>query len=104
MSSSPVQPVICETVDEAHYRLTGVLDRDTVPAFWSDKANWLPKGTTYTVALSGLERIDSAGMAMLLHLRRYASEQNHQLIWAEVPDQLNTLLKLSNVDTLFYQG
>lgn len=62
--SAQQQPVRCETVAGSRYALTGVLDRETVPAFWSERDNWLPKEAEFTFVLSGLERIDSAGMAM----------------------------------------
>lgn len=90
------------TAGDGHqYDLSGRLDRDTVPAFWRQRDQWLPDAAALSLDLSALSRVDSAGMAMLLHLDKQLRNQGQQVRYQGVPEQLKLLLKLSNLDTFF---
>ncbi|NAW65670.1 STAS domain-containing protein [Photobacterium halotolerans] len=86
--------------ENGHYRLSGVLERDTVPAFWQQRREWMPQDAKVTIELSELSRVDSAGMVMLLHLHRELTQAGRHLVLQGVPQQLLTLLRLSHVDTV----
>ncbi|KAB2824140.1 MULTISPECIES: STAS domain-containing protein [Aliivibrio] len=91
---------LCETkIDEIH--LNGALDRETVPNIWKELTEWKPKSTQVKVDLGHVNRIDSAGVVLLLHLIEHAKNQNCHIMLAFVPDQLITLIQLSNVESLF---
>ncbi|PKF51419.1 STAS domain-containing protein [Enterovibrio nigricans] len=94
-------PLSIERHTNGHYCLSGELDRDTVPPFWKCRTNWLPEGKTVTLDLAALQRVDSAGMAMLLHLQQLLNENHQSLILRNVPEPLRMLLTLSNVESLF---
>nr|WP_205743875.1 STAS domain-containing protein [Grimontia sedimenti] len=81
--------------------MSGELDRDTVPAFWSRRADWLPSDKQVVLDLSSLKRVDSAGMAMLLHLQQELNDRQQALMLSNTPSQLSVLLQLSNVESLF---
>ncbi|MDD1792021.1 STAS domain-containing protein [Enterovibrio makurazakiensis] len=83
------------------YCLSGELDRDTVPPFWSRRAEWLPSDSHVVLDLSLVKRVDSAGMAMLLHLQQQLNVNQQTLILSNTPSQLKVLLQLSNVESLF---
>ncbi|ATF09798.1 STAS domain-containing protein [Candidatus Enterovibrio altilux] len=83
-----------------HYCLSGTVDRDTVPQFWDRIAYWYPKESAITLNLAEVKRIDSAGMAMLLHLHQQFKNNNQTLTLCHIPIQLSILLKLSNVENL----
>ncbi|OOE60267.1 hypothetical protein BZG13_00275 [Salinivibrio sp. ML323] len=87
--------------DGQQYHLSGRLDRDTVPDFWRQREQWLPADTAFSLDLSALSRVDSAGMAMLLHLDKQLRSQGQQVRYQGVPEQLKLLLTLSNLDTFF---
>ncbi|STO56361.1 Predicted NTP binding protein (contains STAS domain) [Grimontia hollisae] len=80
--------------------MSGELDRDTVPAFWHRRADWLPSDERVLLDLSSLKRIDSAGMAMLLHLQQTLIENHQTLVLSGIPTQLRVLLQLSNVENI----
>ena len=91
---------LCEAkADEIH--LNGALDRETVPNIWNKLTEWKPKATQVKVDLAHVNRIDSAGVVLLLHLIEHAKNQNCHIMLAFVPDQLITLIQLSNVESLF---
>lgn len=83
---------------ENHYFLSGRLDRDTVPLFWQTRGQWLCRDASMVIDLSELDRIDSAGMAMLLHLQQVIIERQQKVAFINIPLQLKTLMQLSNVD------
>ncbi|WP_274883257.1 STAS domain-containing protein [Vibrio harveyi] len=91
-------------------KLTGALDRDSVPSLWAVAQQWGPSQTELECSLQEIERIDSAGMVMLIHLLEHAKKQNCHIMLSFVPAQLRTLFQLSNVESLVakhiqnYQG
>lgn len=82
------------------YALSGALDRDEVPALWAVIKQWQPESEKVVVSLSEVKRVDSAGMAMLIHLIEHAKIKNCHIMLSFVPEQLLTLFKLSNVVSL----
>ncbi|OLQ85267.1 NTP-binding protein [Vibrio ponticus] len=78
--------------------LIGALNRDTVPELWNQLKLWQPTQAELEISLAGVERVDSAGMVMLIHLLEHAKKQNCHIMLSFVPTQLSTLLALSNVD------
>ncbi|HAS63058.1 MAG TPA: NTP-binding protein [Vibrio sp.] len=87
-----------QQVDDSHCELSGVLNRDSVPELWNQLKTWQPQQTSLEVSLAHVERVDSAGMVMLIHLLEHAKKQNCHIMLSFVPTQLSTLLALSNVD------
>ncbi len=78
--------------------LLGILDRETVPALWTFIQKWQTTESQLELSLEHIERIDSAGMVMLIHLIEHAKIQNCHIMLSFVPEQLNTLFQLSNID------
>ena len=87
--------------ENGHYCLSGALERDTVPAFWQQRQQWMPADSAVTLDLAAVTRVDSAGMVMLLHLCQQLRQQGAELHLLNVPEQLNTLLRLSHVESMF---
>lgn len=54
--------------------LTGALDRDSVPSLWAFAQQWKPSQTELECSLEEIERVDSAGMVMLIHLLEHAKK------------------------------
>ncbi|MEI8671868.1 lipid asymmetry maintenance protein MlaB [Vibrio sp. SA48] len=98
MSHSQWQPLSSQSVV-----LSGALDREYVPDLWKFIKQWAPTGSTLDVELKQVERIDSAGMVMLIHLIEHAKKRNCHIMLSFVPEQLRTLFQLSNVESLIAQ-
>ncbi|MCC2525258.1 STAS domain-containing protein [Vibrio coralliilyticus] len=86
------------SVSDGHYQITGALDRESVPALWRSLCNWKVTSPTIEISLEQVERVDSAGMVMLIHLLEHAKKQNCHIMLSFVPKQLLTLFQLSNVE------
>ncbi|MCJ2378335.1 STAS domain-containing protein [Vibrio sp. ZSDZ34] len=79
---------------------SGQLDREVVPLLWRDLKQLKYAQNELLVSLEKVERIDSAGMVMLIHLIEHAKSQNCHIMLSFVPEQLMTLIQLSNVESL----
>ena len=86
--------------ENGYYCLSGALERDTVPAFWRQRHEWMPQDARVKLDLSALARVDSAGMVMLLHVYQQLSRNGCELMLLNVPEQLITLLRLSHVESM----
>lgn len=90
--------------------LSGNLDREHVPHLWRFAQTWQPRHSEVELSLKAVDRVDSAGMVMLIHLIEHAKKRNCHIMLSFVPAQLGTLFQLSNVDAVVadhiqsYQG
>ncbi len=82
------------------FYLNGELDRETVPLFWQQQQQQMPQQSTVVLDLSELTRVDSAGMAMLIHIAQNYQKAGGTLTIANPPQQLVTLLRLSHAEGL----
>jgi ABC-type transporter Mla MlaB component len=53
-----------------------------------------------TVSLRGVERVDTAGLAVLLHIVREASQNKTDILFKDAPAQLLALAQLSSLTKL----
>ncbi|SJL83624.1 STAS domain-containing protein [Vibrio palustris] len=90
-------------VSPEYAELQGALDRDTVPKLWESLSQWTADVEQVTVSLASVERVDSAGMAMLIHLIENAKRQNCHIMLSFVPKQLGMLFQLSNIEQMMNQ-
>lgn len=97
-------PTLIKQAHNGEYCLSGELVRDTVPSFWCCRAKWLPNDEHVHLDLLALERVDSAGMALLLHLQHTLKMNKQKLTIHNIPSQLTLLLELSQVADLYTQN
>ncbi|EFP97949.1 STAS domain-containing protein [Vibrio caribbeanicus] len=90
-----------QKLSSGSYELAGDLTRDTVPGLWDDLQTLTFEQSSLTISLSGVLRVDSSGMVMLIHLLEHAKKQNCHIMLSFVPQQLMTLAALSSAEELF---
>lgn len=90
-----------QKLSSGSYELAGDLTRDTVPGLWDDLQTLTFEQSSLTLSLSGVLRVDSSGMVMLIHLLEHAKKQNCHIMLSFVPQQLMTLAALSSAEELF---
>ncbi|MGC6388566.1 lipid asymmetry maintenance protein MlaB [Ewingella sp. S1.OA.A_B6] len=78
--------------------LRGDLDRETLLPLWNQRRTLMNKVNTVDVA--GLDRVDSAGLAMLVHLRGQAEQEGVTLALTGITDRLSTLIALYNLQEI----
>lgn len=76
-------------LDGPSARIAGVLDRDAVVALWS-KLKALPEAVTQ-LDLTAVERVDSAGLALLAELSAHARANGRTLALNGMPAGFNEL-------------
>ncbi|EIC86668.1 lipid asymmetry maintenance protein MlaB [Serratia sp. M24T3] len=75
--------------------LSGCLDRETLLPLWEQRESLL-KGVT-CIDVAQLERVDSSGLALLVHLRDLAGKHGVELQISGITDRLRTLVELYNL-------
>ncbi len=89
-----------EVVSPGHYRLTGELDFDSVPALAARSGELFRAPGDVRVSLAGVARADSAGLALLVDWLREARRRGRHIGFSQVPEQLLALARVSGVDEL----
>jgi phospholipid transport system transporter-binding protein len=81
------------------FRLEGDLSFDSVPQLMA-VSQGLFRGENVEVDLAGIERADSAGVALLVHWQREAKRQGGSVCFHNAPGQMLAIAKVSGVDKL----
>ncbi|HEY3982988.1 lipid asymmetry maintenance protein MlaB [Cedecea sp.] len=75
--------------------LFGELDGETVQLLWQQREKIVAGITTFE--LSGLTRVDTAGLALLIHLIAIASRKGSEVSLLGASENLRTLAQLYNL-------
>lgn len=75
--------------------LTGELDQDVLNPLWDARQSAM-QGVTL-IDLSGVTRVDTAGIALLVHLVATGKKQGAQVAFAGLSDNVVTLAQLYNL-------
>ncbi len=85
-------------VRAGEYQLSGAVTFDTATRLYeSTTLNFVDEGEL-TIDLSEVERVDSAGLALLLEWLRGSRRNNCQLRFTNIPEQLNSLMEVTGLD------
>lgn len=78
----------------------GVLSFDTVPEVFAKSAAWVQKSQgAITIDLKNVDRADSAGLALLVEWLQLARRRNRELTFANVPEQVRSLIRVNGLST-----
>ncbi len=88
----------------ARSQLSGVLDFSTVPGVWPSLARRIRQSKRLTVSLAGVEKANSAALALLLEGLELARHSNCDLEYSDIPRELLELARVSNVETIILGG
>jgi len=90
------------TLDGAVLRLSGPVTLNTVAPLVARGRGLLPQlPEQATLDLSGVTRIDSAGVAMLVELWRLREREGRRLGFAAIPAELTPFLQLYALEPVF---
>lgn len=80
--------------------LEGELNSDTLLPLWEQRQEVVSGVTVFE--LSGLTRVDTAGLALLIHLIGEAKQQGNDIVLRQMSENLHTLVQLYNLpESLF---
>ncbi|CAJ0993333.1 lipid asymmetry maintenance protein MlaB [Pantoea sp. Nvir] len=80
--------------------LHGALDRDTLIALWQQRNDLINK--VENIDVSGLILIDSAGLALLIHLQELVRRQCAAPYFIGISDKLQSLINLYNLQNIIF--
>ncbi len=89
--------LVIETAET--WRLTGELTFATVPSLLTECTEQLTKQVPQRLDLQQVTRTDSAGLALLVEIRRLT--RNHPLVFHNIPAQMLRIATVSGVEELF---
>mgnify|MGYP001161804422 FL=1 len=78
--------------------LSGKLDHETLLPLWQQKEH-VVRGVS-EINVSGLKRVDSAGLALLVHLQNIASRSGQPVVFNGISDKLQSLITLYNLQQI----
>lgn len=93
-----------EVVDPGHYRVVGPMTFKTVTALLRQSDGRFLRGERAQVDLSQVGDSDSAGLALLIEWKRLARQNNGIVTFANMPPQLTSLARISEVDELLNEN
>jgi len=85
-------------LDGSAIRLNGELDRETLLDLWQQRTSVMKQ--IDVIDVSALDRVDSAGLALLVHLRQIAQEQGTTPRFQGITDKLQSLITLYNLQQI----
>jgi len=89
-----------QTFAEEKPTISGQLTRQSIAGKQEKNFSKLTKATNQEIDLSGIVKIDTAGLAWLLALFEFAEKKQIQISYSQPPIELVKLAKLSGVDKL----
>ncbi|MBE9516327.1 MAG: STAS domain-containing protein [Proteobacteria bacterium] len=87
---------------DGSFALQGELDFAAVPALVSQSEVWLASGEdSVSIDMAAVGRADSAGLALMLEWMKQAKQSGQQIRFINIPDQLNSLIRISGLSNIF---
>lgn len=93
-----MQPILRWQREASTLLLSGELDRDTLLALWQQRETLINQ--VEIIDVSALQRVDSAGLALLVHLRELARAQGATPRFSGISDKLHSLIELYNLQQI----
>ncbi|MBL8250054.1 MAG: STAS domain-containing protein [Candidatus Competibacter sp.] len=79
-------------------RVRGELDFESVPELWEATEPLLSTEAIRRVDLSGVRRANSAGVALLVEWLRQARGQRRELVFVNLPAQMEAIVRTADLD------
>ena len=86
---------------QGQYALSGELSFRTVPDLLRQGERLFEGCSTFVLDLEGVERSDSAGVALLLEWLRRCRRRQQDLFFRNLPQALVEIARVSNLDEIF---
>ena len=81
--------------------IAGELSFATVPGLLAESGELFEGSSTFVVDLEGVQRADSAGLALLLEWLKRCRKREQDLFFRNLPPSLTDIARVSNLEELF---
>jgi phospholipid transport system transporter-binding protein len=89
---------------DGRFRISGKLEFETVSAAYFQSMTMFSPYSELELDLSGVTDADSAGLALLLEWVHWAKPSAREVRFKNVPDQIQSIAKISEVDGILRAG
>lgn len=89
---------------EGKITLSGKLDADTASRALECSTDWFNQDNTLCIDLSGVDRSDSAGVALLLEWQRRAEAAELELHYLNLPRQMQAIVRFCRLEDVLVLG
>jgi phospholipid transport system transporter-binding protein len=93
-----------EDLGEGRFRLVGDMSFSTAESILRQSEALFEDYTRIEVDLSGIEKADSAGLALLLEWTTWAIQTVREIRFVGMPDRVMAIAKVTEVDNLLARG
>ena len=100
MKSEPQLSAQLKKKHDNEFELSGDLSFQTVPALSGRLHQLLNNKTSLVINLAGVQRSDSAGVALLVDWLRQAQQQQVDLQYSEMPEQMRSIASVGRLDEI----
>lgn len=104
MKSEPALSAQLKKNDVGEFELSGDLSFQTVPALSGRIHQLLANKSHLVVKLTGVQRSDSAGVALLVDWLRQAQQHDVTLQFTDMPAQMHSIAAVSGLDEILPLG
>ena len=87
-----------EQIETGHFKITGRLDFETVPAVWQKSLGLFSQCESLEIDLSDVEHSNSASLALLIEWMRNAKTNKQSIRFHHLPLQMQEIAKLCGVE------
>ncbi|MFT5450868.1 MAG: phospholipid transport system transporter-binding protein [Enterobacterales bacterium] len=85
---------------DGQFALTGILSKKTAASLWNKRSQFTPMANNITIDLAGITKSDSAGLALLICLKKEALKAKTEMFFTNIPEQLQQLIALSHLEDI----
>lgn len=78
----------------------GELDFDSVAHLWETTGSLFRAEPIYRIDLSGVQRSNSAGVALMVEWLRQARRRQWPLAFVNIPDQMRAIIEVAELETV----
>jgi len=78
----------------------GELDFDSVAHLWETTGSLFRAEPIHRIDLSGVQRSNSAGVALMVEWLRQARRRQWPLAFVNIPDQMRAIIKVAELETV----
>jgi phospholipid transport system transporter-binding protein len=100
MSPEVVREVKIERVGAFHFQVHGAMTFESAKILLLQSEALFATLPEMEIDLAGVEKVDSAGLALMLEWTAWAKERNAKLMFTAVPESIHSIAHLCQIESL----
>ncbi len=93
-----------DDLGDGNFRISGAMEFETAPEINDLSKKYFEPHSIINIDFSGVDRSDSAGLALLLEWVNWAKFTAREIHYSELPRQIMAIAEISEVDSMLSAG